>query len=127
MTRKRLTTVAAAVAVLSAALPARAREISFSGYTWTVKNSRSAAVGPGPNVFSDSTNNVWVDSRGRLHLKIVDAGGTWTCAEVIAQASLGYGTYRVTYDTSVDAFDPSVVLALFTWKDSAPQWHREID
>lgn len=125
MTQKRPITVAAVI-VLSAASTACAREISFSGYTWTVKNSGSA-VGPGPNVFSDSTDNVWVDSAGRLHLKIVKRGNTWTCAEVIAKASFGYGTYWVVYDTPVDALDPSVVLALFTWSNRQAYHHREID
>src|SRR5436305_806293 len=64
------------------------RTISFSGYTWAVKAS-TGRVGPGPNYFSDSTNNVWVDTQGRLHLKITKVGGRWNCAEVINQQSLG--------------------------------------
>jgi hypothetical protein len=82
-------------------------------------------VGPGPNVFSKS--NVWTDSMGRLHLEIVNRSGTWTCAEVVAQASLGYGTYRVTYDTAVNSLDPNVVVALFTWSDNSAYANREID
>src|SRR6185436_17391197 len=39
MTQKRQITVAAMIVVLSAASTACAREIFFSGYTWTVKNS----------------------------------------------------------------------------------------
>lgn len=32
----------------------------FSGYEWLVKSS-VITVGPGPNYFSDSDENVWVD------------------------------------------------------------------
>src|SRR5574341_1745935 len=39
------------------------RQISFSGYMWNVKKS-NGRVGPGPNYFSDSTQNVWVDLSG---------------------------------------------------------------
>lgn len=127
MARSSPPSVAIVIAAACAASSAQARELSFSGYTWIVKNSRGSAVGPGPNVFSDSTDNAWVDTSGRLHLRIVKQGETWTCVEVIAKASLGYGTYRVTYDTPVDDLDPNVVLALFTWKNAAAQWHREID
>jgi hypothetical protein len=117
----------AAVAALSVARVATAREVSFSGYTWTVRSSDGDEIGPGPNVFSDAADSVWVDAAGRLHLRIVQRGAEWTCAEVIAQASLGYGTYRVVYDTRVDDLDPNVVLGLFTWSDAAHQAHREID
>lgn len=39
------------------------RFLNFSGYDWAVKNS-AAVTGPGPNYFSDSTNNVWIDTNG---------------------------------------------------------------
>src|SRR5437667_5439644 len=78
------------------------RTISFSGYTWSVKMS-AGRVGPGPNYFSDGTNNVWVDAQGRLHLKITLVKGHWYCAEIVNQSSLGYGTYRWTLDSPVDA------------------------
>lgn len=34
------------------------RQIDFAGYQWFVKSS-ATPVGPGPNYFSDTTNNVW--------------------------------------------------------------------
>src|SRR2546422_5119806 len=39
------------------------RWLGFSGYDWWVK-TRTGLVGPGPNYFSDSTNNVWLDALG---------------------------------------------------------------
>ena len=111
-------------AVSRAATP---RTIAFAGRTWTVKNSAGALWGPGPNNFSDSLSNVWVDDQGRLHLAITNDNGVWKCAEVIAQSSLGYGSYRFTFDSALDAFDANVVLGLFTWNDANAYNHREID
>lgn len=101
--------------------------IAFSNLCWTIKDSDGSRVGPGANVFSG--DNVSVDSMCRLHLRISQtAPDTWTCSEVIAQKSFGYGTYQVTYeDTPVDDFDPNVVLALFTWSNSSAQANREMD
>lgn len=114
---------------LLAALPALAqypRVISFSGYDWAVKTS-AGRVGPGPNYFSDSTNNVWVDANGYLHLKITKSGNKWYAAEVINKQSLGRGTYRFHLASLVDNLDPNAVLGLFTWNDAPDYNHREID
>jgi hypothetical protein len=112
-------------AVEAAAAPIRT--IQFSGITWAVKSSAGDKWGPGPNDFSDSSSNVWVDEQGRLHLKISYEGGVWKCAEVIAQRSFGYGTYRFKLDTPVDALDPNAVLGLFTWNDDPAYHNREMD
>jgi len=102
------------------------RTIEFSGYTWQVKSS-AGAVGPGPNSFSDSTANVWVDNLGRLHLKLTYSKGRWYCAEVINTQSLGRGRYGFELDSAVDALDPNVVLGLFTWSDDPAYNNRELD
>ena len=106
--------------------PGGPRTIEFSGYTWTVKSS-TRKIGPGPNVFSDSPANVWVDEDGRLHLKITRSKSRWSCAEVINTVSLGRGTYTWELDSPVNALDPSVVLGLFTWNDDPAYNHRELD
>jgi hypothetical protein len=102
------------------------RIINFSNLYWKVKSS-SSPVGPGPNNFSDSYNNVWVDSSGRLHLKITRKRGVWYCAEVCSLNSFGYGTYKFYLDSSAATFDPNIVLGLFTWSDSPDFNNREID
>jgi len=102
------------------------RTLQFSGYEWRVKSS-SGRVGPGPNYFSDSKNNVEVDAKGRLHLRITQHDGRWHCAEVISTRSFGYGTYRFYVDTTFDNMDPRVVLGLFTWSDAPDYSNREID
>lgn len=114
------------VATSQTDLRTRSRVLQFSGYDWIVKSSHDQ-VGPGPNYFSDSDNNVTVDGQGRLHLRITQRGGRWHCAEVISQRSFGYGTYRFYLDTNADDMDPRVVLGMFTWNDAPAYNHREID
>jgi len=101
--------------------------LTFCGYDWSIKSS-TRKVGPGPNRFSDSKKNVWVDAMGRLHLRITkDEEQHWQCAEVISTRSFGYGTYRFVLDTPAESLDANVVLGLFTWSDDPESHHREID
>ncbi|MEX0324413.1 MAG: glycoside hydrolase family 16 protein [Puniceicoccaceae bacterium] len=100
---------------------------SFSGYDWDVKTSGSFGFGPGPNVFSDDPENVWVDEEGKLHLKITYRDGVWNCAEVVSFRSFGYGTYRFYVESALDELDANVVLGLFTWSDDPAYAYREID
>lgn len=102
------------------------RVIQFSGYSWRVKR-HPALAGPGPNYFSDSDCNVWIDRQGRLHLKITRTDNRWQCAEVINTRSLGHGTYRFYLDSEVHNLDSRVVLGLFTWSDNPQYGYREID
>src|SRR4029453_2522245 len=102
------------------------RTVEFSGYTWQVKSSEEG-VGPGPNYFSDSPDNVWVDSSGLLHLKLTYLKGRWYCAELINTQSLGLGRYSFQLGSPVSDLDPNVVLGLFTWSDYPAYNNREID
>ena len=103
------------------------RRILFSGLEWIVKSS-IIPVGPGLNYFSDSTQSVRVDGEGQLHLKIININGKWHSAEVISVKSFGYGKYIFHIASRIDQIDKNAVLGLFTWDDSAPQYHyREID
>jgi hypothetical protein len=102
------------------------RMIKFSGYEWQVKSSHGT-VGPGPNYFSESEENVSVDSNGRLHLRITKRDGRWYCAEIVGVRNLGYGTYKFHVDGDVAQIDPNVVLGMFTWSDHPAYSHREID
>lgn len=101
------------------------RAITFSGHNFSVKTGFN---GPGPNEFSDSTDNVWVDASGNLHLKIAKRNGIWYCSEIIADESPGYGMYVFTVETRLDQLDDNMILGLFTWHTAAPQYnYREID
>jgi hypothetical protein len=111
----------AAVAATSANAVA-ARTIDFCGYSWQVRTN-STPGGPGPNRFSDSAENVWVDDQGRLHMRITHTGETWQCAEVTSAVPLAYGTFRWVLDTPMNDLDPHVVLGLFTYSSDT----NEID
>jgi hypothetical protein len=118
--------IAAASTAFGAGKPGYPTTINWAGRSWQVKSS-SAKVGPGPNYFSASTDNVWVDAAGALHLKITYRSGKWSCAEIISNDSPGYGTYSFDVSSPLDDLDPNVVLGLFTWSDKAAYNHREID
>jgi hypothetical protein len=101
------------------------RWLKFSGYDWSVKSSTDP-VGPGPNYFSDNTNNVFVDEQG-LHLRITNRSNQWQCAEIVSARTFGFGHYRFELASQVNDFDPDVVLGLFTWSDDPVYADREID
>ena len=102
------------------------RALQFSGYDWWVKSS-PGPVGPGPNYFSESTNNVWVDAQGQLHLRITNRSNQWQCAEIVSRMTFGYGSYRFELGSSVNDLNLNAVLGLFTWSDDPAYAHREID
>lgn len=103
------------------------RVLSFSGRSWTVKASASP-VGPGPNYFADTADDVWVDGNGYLHLRIMFRDGVWHSSEVVGDDVLGYGTYTFTLGSRIDQLDRNTVVGMFTWDTSAPQFnYREID
>ncbi|NTW24422.1 MAG: T9SS type A sorting domain-containing protein [Lentimicrobium sp.] len=94
--------------------------IQFSGLTWVVKSGNG---GPGPNLWSDKQESVWVDSDGILHLKIRKEGNNWLCSEIYTQESYGYGNYKFLVSSNIEDLDPNIVAGLFTYETDA----REID
>lgn len=99
------------------------RVIEFSGYEWIVRTSDEEKLGPGPNYFSDSEENVWVDEEGKLHLKIVQSGGNWYCSGISLRKSMGYNKYVFYVSSRVDQLDKNVVGGLFTYMND----EEEID
>jgi hypothetical protein len=101
------------------------RTINFSGYEWYVKDSLVSGEkwGPGPNWWNGSSESVWVDFRGYLHLKIVKVGSQWHCAEVWSKESFGYGQYLFQVDPFVEMMDKNIILGLFTYYNDT----QEID
>ena len=96
--------------------------LDWSGHTWIVK-SHEKPFGPGPNLWSDTQQCVWVDDKGRLHLKIERINGKWHCAEVYNAKSLGYGKYLFYINGRLNMLDSNVVLGMFIHLDDA----NEID
>lgn len=103
------------------------REVEFAGRTWWVKDSAGRRVGPGPNVFSASEDNVWVDGSGRLHLAITTDGSAASCAEIVSAEPVGYGRLAWQLDPIDGPLPESVVLGMFTWSDRPAEHHQEID
>lgn len=98
----------------TANLPAQpATTLSFSGYTWTIKDSGTGTLGPGPNKWS--TANAYVDANGYLHLKVTKVNNKWYCAEVQSTQSFGYGKYQFWVDGRIDQLDTNVILGLFNY------------
>jgi hypothetical protein len=100
--------------------------LQFSNYTWNIK---SGTATPGPN--SWSANNAYVDSIGRLHLKISYNTTTksWDCAEIWTTELFGFGTYEWFVDGPIDKLDKNIVLGLFNYPASpkVPDATNEID
>jgi hypothetical protein len=96
----------------------------FAGYEWYVENSGADRLWkPGPNHWSSSTDNVWVDGNGWLHLQITCTDGVWYCAELTTLQTLGYGTYKFVVSNNVVTLDKNEVLGLFAYKDD----YHEVD
>jgi hypothetical protein len=109
------------------------RAVNFSGRSWRVKGP--GTYGPGPSAYGASSDYVWVDTDGRLHLTIKKVGSTWYCTEVVLEQALGYGDYVFTTRGRLDTLDPRTVLGLFIWEygqcyDAAYLWwnpYNEVD
>ncbi len=95
------------------------RTVVFGGHIWRVKGP--GYFGPGPNVFNDTEDCVWVDDQDRLHLTLENRSGTWTSTEVTTEESLGYGDYILTTVGRIDLVDPQSVLGIFLW-EYGPCW-----
>jgi hypothetical protein len=117
-----------ALALLIAAVlawPVEAREVTFAGYTWYV---RDYPGGPGPNEWN--ADAVFVDEQG-LHLFIIERDGVWMSTEVVLLGPpLGFGTYSFEVTGDLGALDTNAVLGLFNYRgsdDIGPDGTNEID
>lgn len=101
------------------------RILEFSGYRWLVESSSDITIGPGPNLFSDSKENVWFDTDGRLHLKITQRNGKWYCSKLSLLNPTGYGKYIFYLDSQIDLMDINVVGGLFYYKSDTEEFDIE--
>ena len=95
-----------------------ARTIQFAGYEWEVR--RAGFGNPGPNYWSDSVENIWVDVDGNLHLEITHdpVNDRWCCAEVFTREPTHYGRHLFYVISRLDSLDQNVIAALFAYQDS---------
>jgi hypothetical protein len=100
------------------------KPMHFSGYDWEVRTI-SADRGGLNNLYG--ADNAWLDASGALHLRITKKGDRWSCAELEATRSLGYGTYIVTVRDTTQ-LEPAAVLSMNTFDDwGGDQHYRELD
>jgi Glycosyl hydrolases family 16 len=125
MNAKNMLIISTVAALLAGGAMCHAGTIRFSGYTWDVRPSGSG--GPGPNNWDQ--NNVWVDGRGYLHLRLTKRNNRWYCSEVSTQNRLGFGRYQFWIVGRVDKLDKNVVFGLFNYptSDVGPDGTHEID
>jgi hypothetical protein len=98
------------------------REIKWSGHIWGVK---SGIEGPGPNNYSDSKENVYVDDKENLHLKIIYKNDVWHCCELYTTEKFGYGTYIFDVQALQNIAD-NVVLGMFVYQSDDEEIDIEI-
>jgi len=99
------------------------KPLKFSGYDWNVRTIASDRGGTN-NLYDP--DNAWTDASGALHLRMRKKAGRWSCAEVVLNRSLGYGTYVVTV-RDASHLEPAAVFSMHTFDESGGDEHyREI-
>jgi len=100
------------------------KPLKFSGYDWDV---RTIASDRGGSNHPYSGDNAWTDSTGALHLRIAKTSDNWSCAEVVLNRSLGYGTY-VLVVRDISQLEPAATLSMTTFDEwGGDQSYREMD
>lgn len=100
------------------------KPLKFSGYDWDVRTIASDRGGTN-NLYDP--DNAWTDSSGALHLQMRKKSERWSCAEVVLNRSLGYGTYVLTVRDS-SHLEPAAVFSMNTFDDwGGDQHYREMD
>jgi len=100
------------------------KPLKFSDYDWAVRTTASDRGGTN-NLYDPA--NAWTDERGALHLQITKKPGRWSCAEMVLNRSLGYGTYVMTVRETAH-LPPAAVLSMTTFDEWAgDQNYRELD
>ena len=95
-----------------------AQTITWADHTWKVTSGGMAGVARG------NPENVSVDAKGYLHLRIEKRDKKWTASEVFMAENLGFGTYQWVIEGNVYEMDPTTVLGLFPY---GPVHHIGID
>jgi hypothetical protein len=103
--------------------PSRGTTLRFSGLQWKV---RTIPGDQGSKTNEYSSDNVYVDDFGALHLRLNRNSHGWVCSEVHSVRSYGYGTYSVDI-SDVAQLEPAVMFSAFTYFDKPLDAdHREL-
>jgi hypothetical protein len=116
-----------AAAVVNRPADSLIRTINWSGRTWWVYSS--AQRGPEDVKLTNDPQSVYVDGKGRLHLKIRKINGVWRSVELRSLSTVGYGTYRLVNLTRTAKFSDRTVFGMFIYRPGATKGRgaNEID
>jgi Glycosyl hydrolases family 16 len=87
------------------------KTLEFSSLKWKVRDDGKGS--PAANFWRK--DNVWVDEKGQLHLKIRKVGDVWTCAELQTTEAFLYGKFEFEIVGRIDELDKNIVLGLFKY------------
>lgn len=79
------------------------------------------------NMIVCSTNCVWVDTNGWLHMTIRNLDGRWWCSQVESIDWLGYGEYAWSIDAPLDKLESNTIVGLFFFDEPRGVTNYEID
>jgi hypothetical protein len=99
-------------------------EINWSGYKWKVMDYFAT---PGPCQYSNSSDNVWTDGQGNLHLEITYRNETWYCSQIDSKSPMGFGTYTWTIINNPYNWDLNVDGGAFYFlgpNDATGNWNE---
>lgn len=99
-------------------------QIRFSGITWTATGEDKESSPYDFSVYS--TDNIFTDSLGRLHMIIQKKGDVWYGAELTADSSMGYGEYAFYVDSRLDNLDRNVCLNFAVENSNPPEMVRGV-
>jgi hypothetical protein len=98
--------------------------LHFSGYEW--KDEYYVSDYTGINHYY-LPGNAEIDEHGALRLHIRRIADQWTCAEVHLPRTLGYGTYRLTFQMP-SQMDPAAEFSFYTFSPGTQDPnHREME
>ncbi|MBL4635718.1 MAG: hypothetical protein JKY56_17790 [Kofleriaceae bacterium] len=94
--------------------------ISAHGLLWDVRESE-VLLGAGPNYWSSAKESVFVDSAGRLHLRLRTSGGRWLSSEVSTSLPCCYSRVTAQIEGPIGLLDPRVVAAVFLYRSDTSE------
>src|SRR6478609_498624 len=89
--------------------------IHFCNFDWHIRPSGSGS--PGPNMWS--SDNVWLDASGYLHIALTKSNNTWYSSEIYTDKHLGFGAYQFMLYGAVDKLDKNVVFGIYPYPDDS--------
>ncbi|CAF1517494.1 unnamed protein product [Adineta ricciae] len=105
------------------------KSIVWKGYTWCLRDDVNSGSGYYPSLSFEfkysngysyigsneyKTDNVWIDHKGLLHLRIINTSDIWSSAALYTTDRFTFGTFQWQIEGSLNALDPKVVLSLYT-------------